>query len=205
MRRQLVIFTLLLLAAFATPALAAPDFNGSLSAASTTLAWEGTAYGTNIQGEPCDTDHSCEDMLVDVGDAGNVTIKWEATAPAGPAWLGVTVYKSDASGAEGAEVADGGGLEDTGTLAAKVQAGFYIVRVSGLLTSTATYKATATLKPSAPPAQPAPAPATTPPAQRQQQPASQPKPSSSKKTKKKSCKGKKGQAKKRCMKKNKRR
>ena len=191
MRRLLLAVFLLALCAPAT-ALAAPVREGSVSAAATVFAWEGDAYGFNLVGEPCNTDHSCEDTLLHVRDAGNVTFKWKGTAPAGPAWLSLTVYKSDASGTEGDEVADAGQLGDEGSVAARLPAGTYLVRVAGLLTTVATYEATATLKPSAPPAAPAP-----PPAAAEPQPASEPKPSA----KKKKCKGTSRKAKRRCKKK----
>jgi hypothetical protein len=172
---------------------AAPANEGALSAASPSYSWSGTAYGANIAGEPCNTDHSCEDTLLRVDDEGALTLKWTATAPAGPAWLGVTIMGSDAAGAEGDVVADGGGLEDGGTLTARLRPGHYLVRVAGLLTTLATYEMTATLKPKVVAAPPAPVPAAAP------APAAEPtpKPKQAKKAKckaKKSKKGKKKQA-----------
>ena len=156
--RALIVAAALLVVAPAA-AQAAPEREGSLSAASPEFAWSGSAYGFNLAGEPCNTDHSCEDTLLHVQDAGTLALDWQAAAPAGPAWLGVTVYGSDASGSEGDMKADGGGLEDSGGVTARLEAGYYLVRVAGLLTSVATYDITAKLKTRA-----APAPAAAPPA-----------------------------------------
>jgi hypothetical protein len=175
--------------ALAAPASAAPVASGSLSAAAPEFSWSGTAYGTNLAGEPCNTDHSCEDALLEIENAGTLAVGWTAAAPGGPAWLSVSVLKSDASGAEGEVLADGGGLEDTGSVTARLTEGYYLVRVAGLLTSLATYDATAKLKPKvvATTTPPAVAPETKAPA-----------------AKKKSCKKRKSKkARKRCRKKRK--
>ena len=149
MRRTFLIAVAALLVG-APAAAAAPSQKGAVSAEQTTFAWTGTAYGVNMVGEPCNTDHSCEDILVEVKAPGQLTVDWDATAPAGPAWLGVSLYQSDATGAEGESVADGGGLQDSGAVGAFVDPGFYLVRVAGLATTLADYKATATLVPDEP-------------------------------------------------------
>ena len=51
--------------ATAPAALAEPAQKGAVGAEQTTFKWTGQAYGTNIAGEPCGTDHSCEDILVE--------------------------------------------------------------------------------------------------------------------------------------------
>src|SRR3954468_21241062 len=118
----------------APAALAAPA--GTLSKTTTTWKWTGSAYGTNLNGEPCNTDHSCEDFLLEVKDPGSLNIGWTAAAPGGtPAWLGVTIYASDAKGTEGEELVDGGDLADSGSVGAYADPGFYLVRFSGLLTT----------------------------------------------------------------------
>ena len=130
----------------APAALAAPA--GTLSKTTTTWKWTGSAYGINLVGEPCNTDHSCEDLLMEVKNAGDVNVQWTATAPAGPAWIDMTVYSSDASGKTGGdEMASGGGLQDSGGLGAYLDPGFYLVHVEGLGTTLADYEATATLEP----------------------------------------------------------
>lgn len=176
--RMLATLTAIAVVAIAPAALAAPSPDkGSVSAESPTFAWNGTAYGFNLAGEPCNTDHSCEDVLVEVKDAGSMAVAWQGKAPAGPAWLSVTIYTADASGKEGEEIADGGGLADEGAVAAPVEPGFYLVRVAGLLTSAATYEATAKLEVDQPDAAPAPpAPESKPQPEPQPQPAPQPQP-----------------------------
>jgi hypothetical protein len=136
----------------APAAIAAPTpEKGAVGIDHTTFKWTGSAYGTNLNGEPCNTDHSCEDFLLEVKDPGSVSIGWEATAPGGtPAWLGVTIYASDEKGTEGDELVDGGDLADSGSVGAYADPGFYLVRFSGLLTTLATYEATATLEPDPP-------------------------------------------------------
>ena len=192
MRRALLL-ALLAAGAFAPAAWGAPAFEGAVSAASPEFSWSGSAYGTNLAGEPCNTDHSCEDALLHVQDAGTLTLEWEATAPAGPAWLGVSVFASDAGGAEGTSKADGGGPADNGGVTVRLEAGYYLVRVAGLLTTLATYDMTARLKPRAAPPAPAVAP-----------PAAEPDPQPAAKTKRKCRKGKGKKAKrkyKRCKRK----
>jgi hypothetical protein len=135
---------------FAAPAaLATPTpSKGTLSATKPKVSWTGLAYGTNLVGEPCNTDHSCDDFLLQVTTAGFVTVDFAGTpAAAGPAWLGGTIYQSDAKGTEGEQLADGGDLSDSSTVAADLAPGYYLVRISGLLTTLANYKATATLEP----------------------------------------------------------
>jgi hypothetical protein len=134
----------------APAALAAPSQEGAVSAEQLEFKWTGQAYGFNMVGEPCNTDHSCEDILVEVEDPGFLTVSWTATAPAGPAWLAFSIYESDETGAEGESLADGGGLEDSGSVGTFVEEGFYLVRVAGLLTTLADYEATATLEPDEP-------------------------------------------------------
>jgi hypothetical protein len=150
MRRTFAIaIAALLVAAPAATAAPSPD-KGAVGIDQTTFKWAGSAYGTDIQGEPCNTDHSCEDVLVQVKDAGSLNVDWTGTAPAGPAWLGVSIYASDAKGTEGDQLADGGALADTGAVGTYADPGYYLIRVSGLLTSLATYEATATLDPDTP-------------------------------------------------------
>jgi hypothetical protein len=151
MRRTLAAAVAALMLAAAPAALAAPDpENGTVNAEQTSLKWTGTAYGTNIAGEPCNTDHSCEDFLLKVEVPGNLVVGWTAAAPAGPAWLGGTIIASDEQGTEGDVVADGGGLADDGTVGGYLDPGYYIVRLSGLLTTLATYDAEATFEPDLP-------------------------------------------------------
>jgi hypothetical protein len=148
MRRFFAIaFTAALL--LAAPA-ASAEPAGVLSAEETEFKWTGSAYGFNMVGEPCNTDHSCEDFLIKVDDPGAFNVSWTATAPAGPAWLSFTIYMSDESGAEGEPLADGGGLQDSGAVGTFVDPGYYLVRVAGLLTTLAEYEATAVLEPDAP-------------------------------------------------------
>ena len=214
MRRLAILATAVAMLAIAPAAFAEPAYKGSVGAESPKFTWEGDAYGFNMAGEPCNTDHSCEDTLIEVKSAGNLTAAWEAQAPAGPAWLSGTIYKSDASGAEGEELADGGDLSDSGQVAADVEPGFYIVRIAGLLTSVSTYKGTATLAVTEPAAAPAPPPAEQPKPQPQPDPApapaAQPAPApaaapaaaapkpAAKKSKKASCKSKKAKRSKKC-------
>src|SRR4051812_12850354 len=108
--RGLTLPALVLLLAFAAPAAAAPVQTGSVSAASPTFSWKGGPLsGANAAGEPCNTSHQCEDILLHVGDAGNLKIKWKASAPDGQDWLGFTLYEADADGnPQGDPVADTG-------------------------------------------------------------------------------------------------
>ncbi len=198
--RRITLVALAFAALAAPAASAAPVATGTVSAANPVFSWEGTAYGANIAGEPCNTDHSCEDALVTVETPGTLTIAWQGTALAGPAWLGVGIYESGPDGAEGKEVKTGGGLADAGQLVASIDKGYFLVRFAGLLTTTATYAAKATLEPDvealAPPVQEV-APTTA------SAPAAKPKPKPKPK-KKSSCKRKKGSKKsksKRCKKK----
>ena len=78
---------------------AAPAQTGSLSASSPTFSWNGGPLsGGSLVGEPCGTTHQCEDILLHVGDAGELEIEWEASSPGDQGWLYMTLYKSDAEG-----------------------------------------------------------------------------------------------------------
>ena len=147
--RRLRALPLLLLVLFLlpTPAGAAPVQSGSVSAASPTFTWSGGPLsGGNLAGEPCGTTHQCEDILLHVGDAGELEIAWKASSPSDQGWLNMSLYKSDAEGnAQGEAVAGTGAFDNQGALLATVEAGDYVVRAEALLAVAATYDGTATL------------------------------------------------------------
>jgi uncharacterized protein len=149
MRTLRLLPALCLLLLLPTAAHAAPVQTGSVSSASPTFTWNGGPLsGGSLVGEPCGTTHQCEDILIHVGDGGQLSISWEATSPADQAWLFMTLYKSDAQGnPQGDPVADTGAFDDKGAMLASVKPGDYVVRVGALLAAAATYEATAQLKP----------------------------------------------------------
>ena len=138
---------LILFALVAVPASAAPVQTGTVSGASPTFKWSGGPLsGASLVGEPCGTSHQCEDILLHVIDQGDLTVKWEATAPGDQAWLSFTVYHADAQGEPtGDPVVDSGAFDNKGAILAPVRAGDYVVRVGALAATAATYDATATL------------------------------------------------------------
>ena len=150
----------LLLALLPASASAAPVQTGSVSAASPSFTWNGGPLsGGNLVGEPCGTTHQCEDILLHVGDSGELEIKWQGSSPSGHAWLNMSLYKSDAEGtAQGDAVAGTGAFANQGALLAFVQSGDYVVRAEALLAVAATYEATATLRPGDDPAEYGPEP-----------------------------------------------
>ncbi len=145
--RRLRALPLLLLFVLPALAAAAPVQTGSVSAASPTFTWTGGPLsGGNLAGEPCGTTHQCEDVLLHVGDGGQLEIAWKASSPSDQGWLNMSLYKSDAEGnAQGDAVAGTGAFDNQGALLATVEAGDYIVRAEALLSVAATYEATATL------------------------------------------------------------
>src|SRR5688572_14695174 len=147
MRSLLAVLTILLLS-MAPAATAAPVQSGSLSAASPTFAWQGGPLsGASLVGEPCGTTHQCEDILLSVGDAGDLEIKWKASSPSDQSALFMSVYKSDAEGnTEGDALVDGGAFGSEGAVKTRVEARYYVVRVGAFASAAATYEAVATLK-----------------------------------------------------------
>jgi predicted acyl esterase len=145
--RALPLLLLLALALLPASASAVPVQTGSVSAASPTFTWQGGPLsGGNLAGEPCGTTHQCEDILLHVGDAGQLEIAWKADSPSDQGWLNMSLYKSDAQGnAEGDAVASTGAFDNQGALLATVEAGDYIIRAEALLAAAATYEGTATL------------------------------------------------------------
>ena len=147
-RRRLRAFPLLLLLLL-LPASAsgAPVQTGSVSAASPTFTWNGGPLsGGNLAGEPCGTTHQCEDILLHVGDAGELEIAWKASSPSDQGWLNMSLYKSDAEGnAQDEAVAGTGAFDNQGALLATVEPGDYVIRAEALLAVAATYEGTATL------------------------------------------------------------
>ena len=147
MRSLLAVLTILVLS-IAPAASAAPVQSGSLSAASPTFAWQGGPLsGASLVGEPCGTTHQCEDILLSVGDAGDLEIKWKASSPSDQSALFMSVYKSDAEGnTEGDALVDGGAFGSEGAVKTRVEARHYVVRVGAFASAAATYEAQATLK-----------------------------------------------------------
>ncbi|HYH59924.1 MAG TPA: CocE/NonD family hydrolase [Thermoleophilaceae bacterium] len=137
----------LVLALAATPAAAAPVETGSISKATPTFEWEGGPLsGASLVGEPCGTSHQCEDILLHIADGGELEINWTATAPGGQGWLSFTLYESDAEGnPQGDPIVDTGAFDNEGALLTVVKPGDYVVRVGALLSTAATYEATAKL------------------------------------------------------------
>jgi predicted acyl esterase len=145
--RSLSLLLAVFVVSIAATAAAAPVQSGAVSASSPTFKWQGGPLsGGNMVGEPCGTSHQCEDILLTVGDKGDLEIAWKASSPSDQAALNFELYKSDAEGnAEGAAVASGGAFGSEGAIKAKVEPRHYIVRVGALLATAATYEAEATL------------------------------------------------------------
>jgi hypothetical protein len=166
--------------AIATAAIAAPAREGAVSASAPVFAWDGgpgNGSGQGVAAVRCTPAvYECEDTLVKVGDAGDLTA--EIKAGEGANDLDVAIYKSDESGTtDSAPGADNPNAEDTSdgpnakTTLKKVTPGYYVVRVRFFDGIQASYSGTATLKTPAPAvttppaATPTPPPASTPPSQ----------------------------------------
>ena len=149
LRRLRALPLLLLLLVLPASAAAAPVQTGTLSSASPTFTWQGGPLsGGNLAGEPCGTTHQCEDILLHVGDAGQLEIEWKADSPSDQGWLNMSIYKSDAEGnVQGDALVSTGAFDNQGALSAVIDAGDYIVRAEALLAVAATYEGTATLTP----------------------------------------------------------
>ena len=172
-------------AALTATAFAAPAHEGSVSAAAPVFSWDGgpaSGSGQGVAAVRCTPGvYSCEDALVEVKDAGDLTA--EIIAGEGANDLDVAILKSDADGTAPPPGDDSGSVavEDTSTNAnakatlKKAAPGFYIIRVRIFDGINAVWKGTASLKVPTPPApapttttppattQPAPAPAAAPP------------------------------------------
>jgi predicted acyl esterase len=158
--RGLPLLLLLALALLPAAASSAPVQTGSVSAGSPAFTWNGGPLsGGNLVGEPCGTTHQCEDILLHVGDAGELEIEWQASSSSGQAALNMSIYASDAEGnTQGDAVASTGSFSEQGALLASVEPGDYVIRAEALLATAATYEATATLSPGEPDAEFGPEP-----------------------------------------------
>ena len=86
--RSLSLLLAIFLVLISATATAAPVQSGSVSAASPTFKWQGGPLsGTNLVGEPCGTTHQCEDILLTVGDKGDLEVQWKASSPGDQAAL----------------------------------------------------------------------------------------------------------------------
>lgn len=162
----------------AVPALAAPDQTAVLSAATPKFEWDGAvSVSAGVpngvrESIPCKTPGArpCEDVLLEVKDAGKLTVKVDG-GPGGPPEddVDVTLYESDKSGAAGKQLAQGiaAGPDQ---VSAKVVPGYYLAQVEYYRAKGSAYHGVATLAatpaavtpvvvPVTPPAVSAPAPA----------------------------------------------
>jgi hypothetical protein len=140
----------------AAPAAAATDYTGSLSAASTSFAWDGgpgngifaTSSVTSQVG--CDKPgYDCETLLLNVETPGALAVKIEGQG-ANTRDIDLHVYQSDASGKQGKLVGEAASDQPVEQVAkANAAAGHYLVVVDYYIALAGTYKGTATLKPPA--------------------------------------------------------
>jgi hypothetical protein len=197
MRLRLGSLTVALTALIATPALAAPDRQGTVGASSPSYAWAGgpgTSYGVNLPelgGASAgnfigcfDGIADCEETLIKVDDAGTLTVTAKADDQSKDV-LDLYLYPSSADGTyddSGSDIAEGTGASETPDEKITTQAkpGYYMAVVKFFDAAGDTYKGGATLSgfaaPAAAPApsaapEPAPTPSTSPqPAPAPQQP-----------------------------------
>lgn len=198
--------------AIAVPALAEPKHKGVVSASTPTFTWKGgPGTGLGIGSPPAATGisfrcredyYECEDILVEVKDAG--TLAWTIKAGEGSSDLDVRIYKSDASGAKtGEPIAQDIEVGADAKASTKVTPGFYVAEVAFFEASEGVYDGTAALSGFAAPADPGPTPPTStpPPPSPTPTPSSTPAPSSQQQPNPGSSSAKTRAAYKKCMKK----
>ena len=149
----------------AAPAAAEPDYNTTLNASTLEFKWDGgpkTGFVVVTPSSiPCKTSgiHDCDHILIKVEVAGGLTVATESTSP-NNADVDLRLYKSDASGTPGAEVASSGNPDAAESVSTNAAAGsYYLAEVDHAINAGGTYAGVATLKPKAVTAPPAGAPA----------------------------------------------
>jgi hypothetical protein len=196
MHKSIALLTAVAALAAAPSAMAAPDREGKVSAASPAFNWDGgpgTSIGANVEGAGgvsvgnlvgCfEGIADCEDTLIKVETAGTLTVTTDVESTDDE--LDLYLYPTNAAGEfdnQAEDMAAGGGAGTTGDekIVAKVKPGYYMAHVKFFLAQGSTYKGAAVLSGFSAPA-PAPAavvPNATTPAPA---PAAQPAPSSSSK------------------------
>ena len=179
MRLRLGSLTVALTALIATPALAAPDRQGTVGASSPSYAWAGgpgTSYGVNlpeIGGASAgnfigcfDGIADCEETLIKVDDAGTLTVTAKADDQSKDV-LDLYLYPSSADGTyddSGDDIAAGSGASETPDEKITTQAkpGYYMAVVKFFDADADTYKGGATLSGFAAPSAGTPAPSAQP-------------------------------------------
>jgi hypothetical protein len=178
--RRAGLVALAALSCVAVPALAAPDYNATLSASVTSFAWDG-GPGTSaekteaLEYTPCGSpNHHCEDLLLKLEAPGALTVEVidaaEGEDPGDPVNshdLDIQLFESDASGTPGKQLAATESTASNEKITKKgMKAGFYLVRVDFFRGVNLTYKGQLKFEPAtvAAPVAAAPAPAVTAPA-----------------------------------------
>lgn len=187
----------------AAPAHAEPAFTTTLSASTTSYAWDGNpGNGFNktelLEYTPCGSpNHDCEDVLVKLENAGQLTAEIKAPSepsdaddPGNIADLDLWLYESNASGEPGKVLASTNSTSAQEKITRKgLLPGYYLVRIDYYRAVQLTYSGTLTLLPAESALAPA-APAATAPAVTEPAPAATPKKSKKAKKKRAACKKK---------------
>lgn len=140
----------------AAPASAEPDYSTTLNASTTEYKWEGgpaSGFVVLTPSEiPCDSPgiHDCDQILIHTEVAGGLTITTAATSPNAPD-VDLRLYKSDATGKQGAELATSGNTgSDESVSTNAVAGGYYLAEVDHAINAGGTYEGVAKLKPKDP-------------------------------------------------------
>ena len=169
----------------AAPAAAEPAFSTTLSSSTTTYAWDGNpGNGFNktelLEYTPCGSpNHDCEDVLVKLDAAGQLTAEIvapsepsDAEDPGNAADLDLFLFESNAAGEPGKVLASTNSTSAQEKITKKgLLPGFYLVRVDYYRGVNLSYSGTLNLLPAASAAAPTPSTAPTTPTTAPTQPA----------------------------------
>jgi hypothetical protein len=133
----------------------ATDYTATLGGQSLKYEWDG-GPGNSVIGDAtldavadCGPGHDCDNLLVKTDDAGSLVVAISGTSDSNVD-TDLYVYESDSSGKKGKPMGEGVTFSPEDSVSVRVKAGgYYLAVVSYRTAIAASYKGTATLKPSA--------------------------------------------------------
>ena len=154
LKPRLLIVPVLSLLVAAAVAFAEPARNGTVSASSPVFKWEGTGSGILATQDAMDAAgctpgiHDCDDTLLKVENAGQLTIKTTSSDPAA-ADTDLQLFESDESGKVGKQLQEGAKPtpDPNEQVSAAVEPGYYIARIDYAVAAQGVVNGEATLEP----------------------------------------------------------
>ncbi len=154
LKPRLLFVPVLVLLVAAAVAFAEPARTGTVSAASPTFKWTGTGSGILATQDAMDAAgctpgiHDCDDTLLKVETAGQLTVKTSSTDPAASD-TDLQLFESDESGKEGKQLQEAAKPtpDPNEQVSAAVEPGYYIARIDYAIAANGSVDGEATLEP----------------------------------------------------------